>query len=98
MTSNISEAIDFEEMEVAKLQLQAEYWKLTSLRYADYQYTLIYDDFSFNQASDRVTVSLRDKSEVIREDSIDQNSKEPNVTGREFGHLFTLHKEEAESE
>ncbi len=93
LISDMPEARDFEEIEVAKLQVQAKYWELNKFRFTDYNHTLEYDSFTFNQEKNQVTVYLLDKAEAVQEISLVRNPKDPRVTYLGFGHIFILHKE-----
>lgn len=93
LISDLPEARDFEEIEVAKLQVQAKYWELNKLRYVDYKHTQEYDSYSSDQETGQVTVYLLDKAEVIRERSLEEDPNDPRVTILEFRHIVILQKE-----
>jgi len=93
LISDLPEARDFEEIEIAKLQVQAKYWELNKFRYTDYNHSLEYDNFTFDQEKNQVTVYLLDRAEGVQEISIERNPNDPRVTHLEFRHIFTLHKE-----
>ena len=93
LISDLPEARDFEEIEVAKLQVQAKYWELNKFRYTDYNHALEYDRFTFDQEKNQVTVYLLDRAEGVQEISLVRNPNDPRVTYLEFRHIFILHKE-----
>jgi len=96
LISDLPEARDFEEIEIAKLRVQGKYWELKNLRYSDYKHSLDYDNFTLDEAANLATVSLLDRAEVVRENSLENNPEDPHVTYREFRHIFVLRKERGE--
>jgi len=96
LLSELPEAKDFEAIEKAKLEVQAKYWEIKHLRYAEYQHSLDYDDIVVDSATNMATAFLLDRAEVVRERSMEYNPEDPRITYREFRHIIVLHYEEAE--
>jgi len=97
LISNEPEASVFLEEELDKLKINLKYSELHNGRYVAYEYFLDYENISIDPISQRATVSLLLRANVIHEISVMHASGEPimsSMSGEK--HTIILHKEEGE--
>ncbi|HMN00882.1 MAG TPA: hypothetical protein PKC99_17905 [Anaerolineales bacterium] len=77
LVSSGSDARDFLITETAKLAVERKWYELNKLRYAKYEYTLMYKNFMFDASAQTATVSLYEYFDIICERAIESNSQNP---------------------
>ena len=81
---------------MGKLTVERKHYELNEFRYAEYKYSLNYQNIIVDDSSGMADVSLYDIFEVIHERSIEANPKDPHVTMGGLPHEIVLRNEEGQ--